>query len=56
VKVITEVFSVIKLTTNVKKTFAKRIVWDRRCFLRGFNRTSSQLKKFGRPEVLVDFF
>lgn len=46
-KVITEVFSVIKLEKIVKQTSTKTYVCGNGCFSRDYNGTSSQIKNLG---------
>jgi len=56
VEVIIEVFSIIKLEKNIKKTSAKTFVCDSEIFNIDFKEISSQLNNFGWMEALVDVF
>ena len=56
VKVIKEVFSVIKLAKIFKKTFATTFVYGYKGFGGAFNGNSTQLKKLGSRTLLRMFF
>ena len=55
-EVIKEVFSVIKLAKNVKKTYANTSVSGNEGFGEDFNGNSTQLKKMGSQRLLRKFF
>lgn len=54
--VITKAFSVIKLEKNVKKTLATTSICGQWMFQWIWNESSSQLKKYGQPQVVADVF
>ena len=55
-KVIKEVFSVIKLAKILKNTFATTSVYGYRGFGGSFNGNSTKIKTNGWPEVITDVF